>query len=205
MKPLCAALAAVLAAVLLLAADPPPAGAADVDLSYFKGSITDVGIQRGPGQVGGVEFRIEGEFSYDGPIDLSRSTLVLHELFVEEGGAGELMTMMDDAGFLPFSLITRSSSEPDEAKYGSPSRFRPQMRMQIENNQGEWEFKFKLDRGLMRRIPQRCTVDPVTRRSYTFITHSFSLSDGANPELVVRTTRRWECVNNLQGYQMRSR
>ena len=114
------------------------------------------------------------------------------------------MTMADDVNFLPFTMVTNSSSEFDEAKYESPSRFRPQLRMQIENNEGEWEGKFKLDRGLMRRTPVLCQFDPVTRKEFTFITHSFSISDGVNPELLVRTTQRWECPKEGR-YHMRSR
>ena len=177
-----------------------------VEFTEFKGSITDVGVQRGPGQTGGVEFRIEGEFIYTGDIDLSASTLVFHQLFAEvgAGGAGELMTMADDVNFLPFQLVTSTSSEVDEAKYEQPSGFRPAMRMQIENNDGEWEFKFKLDRGLMRQRPTLCQFDPDTRKFYTFIRHHFSIDDGTNPVLDVDTTQRWECTKEGR-YHMRSR
>jgi hypothetical protein len=194
---------AVLTATMLAWAAPAPAG----EFTKFKGSITDVGVQRGPGQVGGVEFRIEGRFFYDGPIDLSSSTLVLHQLFDEEGagGGGELMRMTDDANFLPFTMVTSSSSEFDEAKYESPSQFRPQMRMQIENDEGEWEFKLKLDRGLMRVRPSLCVFDPDTRKSYTFLTHSFTITDAAgNPPLDMSITQRWECVKEGR-YHMRTR
>jgi hypothetical protein len=185
----------------LTGAAPAPA----LDLTYFKGSITDVGVQRGPGQVGGVEFRVEGEFTYLGAMDLSKATLTLDRLFDESaaGGGQELMKTIDDASFLPFFGMVRSrSSKTDEGKWES-GRFRPQMRMQIENNDGEWEFKFKLDRGLMRERPSLCVFDPVTRKEYTSITFGFTLDDGTNV-LPIETTRVWECVKEGR-YHMRSR
>src|SRR5262245_21741215 len=107
--------AALVVCMALALAGPAPAEdpAVDIDLTYFKGSITDVGIQRGPGQVGGVEFRIEGEFVYDGPIDLSHASLVLVKLFAEQTPAGdvELMKMMEEASSLLLAGMARRRGE----------------------------------------------------------------------------------------------
>jgi hypothetical protein len=194
---------AAFALSLAVLSAPPPARAVDVE--SFKGSITDVGVQRGPGQIGGVEYRTQGTFLYAGPIDLSISTITFTEMFAENGpgGRGELMTTTDDASFLPISFPADDSSEVDESKYESHS-FRPHIRMVVENDGGEFEFKFKLDRGLMRTRPALCTFDPQTRKEYTFITFSFTITDGVNPPLDVSTTNRWECTKPDR-YHMRSR
>ncbi len=190
-----------LSAAILLAPSPP---ALAVEIDEFKGSITDVGVQRGPGQIGGVEFRTQGTFFYAGPIDLSTSTITFTELFTENGPGGphELMTTTDDASFLPITFFADDSSEFDESKYESGS-FRPHIRMVVENDEGEFEFKFKLDRGLMRQRPA-CQFDPQIRRDITFLTFSFVLDDGVNPPLPVTKTARWECTKPDR-YHMRTR
>ena len=66
-----------------LGATPAPA----VEVMRFNGSATDIGIQREPGGVGGVEYRIRGEFDYDGPLDLSTAE-VIWESLLEEVGEG---------------------------------------------------------------------------------------------------------------------
>ena len=51
-----AALGAVLGAVIAIVCLPAVASA--IDVFNFTGTATDIGIQRGPNQVGGVEFRM---------------------------------------------------------------------------------------------------------------------------------------------------
>ena len=53
------ALAAVRGAVIAIACLPTAASA--IDVFKFTGTATDIGIQRGPNQVGGVEFRLQGK------------------------------------------------------------------------------------------------------------------------------------------------
>ena len=53
------------------------------EVTNFSGHITDVGIQRGPGQVGGVEYRIRGHFKLDQDLDLGASVVTLESLFAE--------------------------------------------------------------------------------------------------------------------------
>jgi hypothetical protein len=185
-------------AVVLLVA---PATAAATEVTRFSGHITDVGIQRGPGQVGGVEYRIRGSFALDPAINLGASIVTLEMLFAElgVGGAGELVTMMDDASFLPYELIPKSGT-PDKVLYDTPD-FRPQIRMQIWRSRDGGEFRIKLDRALMRRVPQLCTNDP--RLSTTDMTHAFTVDDGTNPPVLVETTQPWEC--NPKDNNMRAR
>src|SRR5262249_20464493 len=165
----------------------------------------DIGIQRGPDQVGGVEFRLQGDFAYDGPIDLRHSTVTLFQLFAEmgNGGAGELIKTVNAANFLPITLASSKNSQVDEALYQSPSAFRPQLRFQFERKAGDvWEFKLRLDRGLARQQPRLCTFDANGRQLHTFMTNSFTISDGVNPPIQVGIVAPWQC--NLSGFQMRT-
>src|SRR4030095_8305194 len=63
----------------------------DDDVFAFKGTVTDIGVQRGNNQIGGIEYRIEGKFDYNGPLDLTKSTVTFHRFFDEEGGSGEMV------------------------------------------------------------------------------------------------------------------
>jgi hypothetical protein len=194
-----------LAALILVLT--PAVQAVDVPtVTDFKGSITDVGVQRGPNQVGGVELRTYGTFVYGGSIDLRVSTVEFEQLFAElgPGGAGELMTTTNGASFLPITLPSDDSAEVDEAKYETPGSYRPKMRMELENDQGEFEFELKLDRGLMRNRPKLCALDPIDRKIKTFITQTFVLNDGVNEPVRVSTTQPWECTKPDR-YHMRSR
>jgi hypothetical protein len=182
-----------------------PGAASGIEVFDFSGTATDIGIQRGPGQVGGVELRFEGSFVYDGQIDLSNATVTFYELLAEmgPGGAGELIKTGDEANFLPITLDADNSSEEDEGKYLTPSRFRPQLRFEVENQDGIFEFRLKLDRGLARRQPRLCKLDPKDRRLRTQMTHSFTIDDGVNPAIEISTVKAWECA--LGGFQMRAR
>ena len=200
-------IAPVALAALMFAALAPAAQTVDVtNVTDFKGSITDVGVQRGPNQIGGVEFRSYGAFVYRGPIDLTTSTATFEWLFAElaPGGAGELMKTANDASFLPITLPSDDSSEVDEAKYETPGSYRPKIRLELENDLGEFEFELRLDRGLMRNRPKLCKVDPADRKLKTSITQTFVVNDGVNPPLRVSTTQAWECTKPDR-YHMRSR
>ena len=69
----------------------------DEDVFAFKGTVTDIGVQRGNNQIGGIEYRIEGKFDYNGPLDLTKSTVTFHRFFDEEGGSGEMVLTIDNA------------------------------------------------------------------------------------------------------------
>ena len=187
---------AVLAAVL----SPVAAGA--VEVIRFNGSATDIGIQRGPGQVGGVEYRIRGEFDYDGPLDLSTSVATWQSLLAEvgAGGAGELIKTIDDAPVVPL-LVPRKRATANDALYET-QRYRPQVRFQLRRRGTHYEFRLKLDRGLARTVPHLCTGDPAGQTS-SFL-HQFSIDDGVNPVLDVATVQIWSC-SNLEGFQLKAR
>src|SRR5262245_1286501 len=142
-----------LPAVAGAATDQPPV------VFDFKGTATDIGVQRGPGQIGGIEYRIEGKFETDVPLDLSKSTVTFHRFLDEEGGNGEMVLTTNNADLVcsddsPATcdatlepIGSSSSSKPTEGKYETPARFRPQMRVQIKSKDGEFKFNVRLDRG----------------------------------------------------------
>jgi len=219
-----------------------PATATAVDVFDFKGTVIDIGVIRGPHQIGGVEYRIEGKFCYDprpvgeggnGPLDLSDSTITFNKMFDQvdqlnlvalpqslggKAGAGELITTIDNAPLLPISLGADDSSEPDEAKYFTDGRFRPQFRVQIESkNSGEcppptseFQFNVRMDRALAQSRPflALCVVDPSDKRSKTLktlIRQNFTVNDHKNPlPLVVDIVKPWECMQPDR-YHMRAR
>jgi len=207
-----------LAAMTLFAVVPAVHADQVTDITKFNGTMTDVGVVRGPDQIGGVEYRIRGTFKYDGPLDLTNSTLTLVQAFVEPDsapgagdGAGELMRQSQGPGgpetdppLVPL-LVLSTHAEPDEAKYETPGRFRPQIRVHVENQDGEYEFDIRLDRGMMRQRPKRCILESDGRRR-TLMTNSFILTDQNNPShpLTVTVTKKWECVQPDR-YHMRSR
>jgi len=183
------------AAFLVLVGPAPEVRA--VDLFDFNGSITDVGVQRGPGQVGGVEFRIRGKFVLDHPLDLSRTTVVLEHLFVDAapGGLGELMTTIDDAPVVPLVPEGRDSNRPTNAVFDQPRGYRPHIRLQIQFRKDAYEIRLKLDRGLMRRRPRVCEENTDSSNlPLTPIVHGLLLDDGVNPPVEIRPTKEWKCT-----------
>lgn len=221
----------------------PAAARAEVpvpEVFAFKGTATDIGVQRAPGQVGGIEYRIEGKFDYEGPLDLTRSTVTFHHFLdeYEAGGNGEMVLTTDNADLvcpepLPIGsdcvatlapLVSSSSSKRNEAKYETPARFRPQMRVQIKNKEGEFQFNVRLDRGTSpqvllpggptaahllpadRQFPKLCGIDPEdkSRRVKTDIRTAFTISDGVNPPVVLDFVKAWECSTPGR-YHLRSR
>jgi hypothetical protein len=178
-------------------------------VTEFRGTATDIGIQRGPGQTGGVEFRVYGTFVYPGTINLAAATARFDALLAElgPGGQGELLTTVDDAPLVPITLVTRSGGKPDEAVYETPGRFRPQFRFSVQTRfpkSGIFEFALKVDRALARQRPKLCVVDPKDKRSKSDMTISFTLDDHVNPPLVLTTTQPWECTKPDR-YHMRAR
>jgi hypothetical protein len=161
MQPSFLRLALAFATLTCLACLPVAAGAVEInDIFAFKGTATDIGVQRGPGQIGGIEYRIEGKFDYDGPLDLTRSTVTFHHFLDEHlpGGNGEMLLTTDNADLVCpepnpgdcvatlAPLLSSSSSKPNEGKYET-FRFRPPMRVQIKNKAGVYQFNVRLDRG----------------------------------------------------------
>jgi hypothetical protein len=192
----------VLLAAGLLGALLLPALALALDVTRFNGSATDIGIQRGPGQVGGVEYRIRGEFDYDGPLDLTTSVATWDSLLAEvgSGGAGELIKTIDDAPVVPI-VLARKRAGANDALYET-QRYRPQMRFQLRRRGTHYEFRLKLDRGLARTVPHLCSGDPAGQKS-SFL-HHFTIDDGVNPALDVATVQIWDC-SNLEGFQLKAR
>jgi hypothetical protein len=233
-QPLFLRLALGIATLACVAWLPAVAGAVEInDVFDFKGTATDIGVQRGPGQIGGIEYRVEGKFETDLPLDLSKSTLTFHRFLDEEGGNGEMLLTTDNADLVCSEdspagceatldpLVASSSSKRTEGKYETPARFRPQMRAQIKNKDGEFKFNVRLDRGTSpqvllpggptdayllpanRQFPQLCEEDPEDHRFRTDIRTAFTISDGVN-EVVLDFVKAWECSQPGR-YHLRSR
>jgi len=246
MQPLFLRLSLGLATLACLAWLPAAASAVEISddaVFDFKGTVTDIGVQRGPGQIGGIEYRIEGKFDYNGPLDLSKSTITFHNLFdeSEEGGNGEMVLTTDNAPLVCpdppgtcvlvkpgeislATLVAASSSKKTEAKYETLGRYRPPMRVQIKNKNGEYQFNVRLDRGTSpqvclkevepcephllpadRQFPKLCGIDPAdkSRRVKTDIRSSFTISDGTN-EVTLDFVKAWECSQPGR-YHLRAR
>ena len=127
------------AAMALFAAVPAVQADWVTDVKKFTGTITDVGVVRGPGQTGGVEYRIHGVFTSPLALALDNSTFTIEEFFVEPNGAGELMRASQgpadkgpegDPLLAPITL-TSSQGDPDDATFETPGRFRPQIKVKV--------------------------------------------------------------------------
>jgi len=205
----------------------------DDEVTKFNGTITDVGVVRGPNQTGGVEYRIRGEFKSPVDIDLRNSTFTIEEFFVEmdrtpgaEDGAGELMRASQgpadiDPALAPLALKS-NQGDSDDAKYETPGRFRPQTRVKVEKDaekDGGFKFKFdvRLDRGMMRDRPNLCPGNPGTppdltpdadRKFRTPIRIGFTIAENETGkplnEITVSTIKKWECPQPGR-YHLRSR
>lgn len=176
---------------------PTPPNAVVVPMTKFNASVTDVGIDRGEGNVGGVELRMAGKFTFTGLLDLGASTVTLDDLMLEEGGFGELVVTVDRACFLPLPLLTREGGEADKGLYETRGSFRPQVRFQVQNrdpDKGEFEFRLNLDRGHTPDRPELCTTDNPNHPT-TILTTRFTFHQvGASP-VVVETVEVWRCTN----------
>ena len=231
--------AALASAFIAAACLPTAAGAVEInDVFGFTGTVTDIGVQRGVGQVGGIEYRIKGKFEYAGLFDLSKSTLIFHNLFDEylPDGNGEMVLNTDNADLVcpddpprPGScvpqlepLVASPSSKRDEGKYATPTRFRPQIQVQIERTGDEFEFAVRLDRGTSPQVtppelaaklqpgqgqyPKLCALDPMSKktRPLTEIRHRFTIANGIDEPIVVDFVKDWEC-DPPGRYHLRSR
>ncbi len=210
--------ASLAVAATLFATGLVPAARADLitDVTKFNGTITDVGVVRGPGQTGGVEYRIKGTFAYTGPLDLTSSTFTIDQFFVEPDstpgagdGAGELMRQSQGLGgpetdplLAPITLLS-NHGEADEAKYDTVGRFRPQIKIKVKQKEETVEFDVRLDRGMMRTRPKRCTLES-DGRTRTPITIGFTINDNVHLPLTVTFTKKWECPQEGR-YHLRAR
>ena len=170
-QPLFLRLALGFATLACLACLPAAASAVEInDVFDFKGTVTDIGVQRGPGQIGGIEYRVEGKFEYDGPLDLTKSTITFHNLFDEylPGGNGEMVLTTDNADLVcpepapsgcvlqktcrcslsPLLAAARRSRPSTRRRAGSGRRCACRSRTRT----GEYQFNVRLDRGLSPQV-----------------------------------------------------
>src|SRR5262245_35221218 len=207
-------LVASLSLVGLMSLASVPAVHADLvkDVERYNGTITDVGVIRGPLQIGGVEYRIRGEVISLVDIDLSDATFTIEEFFVElDGpvgpGAGELMRKSQGPDDGPASdpllvpcgpsepncPLIQTQGDPDEARF-SVGGFRPDIRVKVSKDEDDGGFKYRfeirLDRGMMRGRPLYCPGEHTSYaltedddgRFRTTIRNSFTIAEQGNPE-----------------------
>jgi hypothetical protein len=230
----------VAGAFIALACLPPAATAAEItQVNGFKGTITDMGVLRGPDQIGGIEYRIEGKFTcrpgssdpadpcrhFTTPITLVGSALTFEAFFDEFDGWGEMLLTVgegaiidgqpvDNANLVPLTLAVSRSGKATEGKYETDGRFRPQIRSQIKNKSGEFQFNIRLDRGLSpqvaeddpRRFPKGCAenLPDADGRIRTQVRTSFTIETAGNEPIVVNFVAGWECPQPGR-YHLRSR
>lgn len=211
------------AAMTLFAVVPAVQADLVLDVTKFTGTITDVGVVRGPGQTGGVEYRIRGEFKSTVNIDLRNSTFTIEKFFAQHGSpTGELMRQSQGLGLPstdPFLTLQErtlavSQGDADDATYDSPGRFRPQIRVKVEKDEddeddGTFNYKFdvRLDRGMMRVRPDPtlCFLES-DKRIRTGIDIRFTITDKSDTThpMTVSFTKLWEC-SQPDRYHLRSR
>jgi hypothetical protein len=168
----------------------------------YDGSATDIGVQRGPGQTGGVEYRIRGKVPFDGTINLSEAIVTFTALMAEfgPGGEGEIVKTVDDAALVPLDVFPRKGGV-DKGVYDTPGSFRPQFRFSARRRKNRLEFRLKVDRGLARQRPKLCSAG---KRSRTRLLTRFIFDDGVNPVVEVATVQPWSCPKTGR-YHMRAR
>jgi hypothetical protein len=214
------------AAITLFAAVPAVQADLVTEVTKFTGTVTDVGVVRGPLQTGGVEYRIHGQFTSPLDLALNNSTFTIEKFFVELDGAGELMRgsqgpkelgpegdpLLKPCGLqTPECTLNASKGDPDDATFDTPGRFRPQIKVKIERDEvndsdlNKYKFDVRLDRGMMRTRPIRCHPES-DGRSRTLMLISFTITDKGNPDhaLTVTFQKAWEC-SQPDRYHMRSR
>jgi hypothetical protein len=204
-----------LAAVTLFAVVPAVQADLVTDVTNFTGTVTDVGVVRGPGQTGGVEYRIHGEFTSPLEITMKTSTFLIEKFFYEPDGAGELMRASQGPGgpetdpLLAPITLPATQGDLDDVTYNTPGRFRPQIKAKIErgtvavNGQFNYKFDVRLDRGMMRTRPILCALES-DGRTRTLISISFTITDSNAHPLIVSFTKPWECTQPDR-YHMRAR
>jgi hypothetical protein len=211
-----------LAAITLFAVVPAVQADLVTEVTKFTGTVTDVGVVRGPGQTGGVEYRIHGEFTSPLDLALNNSTFTIDKFFFEPDGAGglgagELMRASQGQGgpetdplLAPITLAA-SKGDLDDATFETPGRFRPQIKVKVERDEvddsdlNKYKFDVRLDRGMMRTRPLLCAKES-DGRTRTLIKISLTITDKGNPAypLTVTFTKAWEC-SQPDRYHMRSR
>lgn len=203
-----------LAAITFFAVVPAVRADLVTEITKFTGTVTDVGVVRGPGQIGGVEYRIHGEFTSPLEVTLNTSTLLIEKFFFEPDGAGELMRASQGPGgpetdplLAPITIIS-TLGDPDDVTFNTPGRFRPQIKAKIERDAligGGFNYKLevRLDRGLIRTRPILCALES-DGRTRTLMSVSFTITDLNARSLIVSFTKPWECTQPDR-YHMRAR
>jgi hypothetical protein len=215
------------AALTLFAVVPAVHADLVTEVTKFTGTVTDVGVVRGPLQTGGVEYRIHGEFTSPLALDLRNSTFTIEQFFVEPNGAGELMRGSQgpkdkgpegDPLLKPCGLpgttectLAASKGDPDDTTFDTPGRFRPQIKVKVERDEvddsdlNRYKFDVRLDRGMMRTRPTLCR-EQSDGRTRTAILITFTIAEKSNPadSVTVSFTKAWEC-SQPDRYHMRSR
>lgn len=124
---------------------------------------------------------LTGQFTLDGTIDLSRSTLTLGDLLNEVGGAGELLRGTGGANLFPLTLLPRRGGSANKATFETPSGVQPRVQVKVETRDpamGLVEFRLRVDSATIPQAPLHCAGGPPPT---TGLLTSFTLNDSFDP------------------------
>jgi hypothetical protein len=118
-----------------------PVAASAQQVIRFNGKANFVGDAV---ELGRARVRINGKFTYGGPLDLGTTTATVRRLLDESGGAGELVKGEDGLDVLPVALPI-AYGEVDWVKMVSLGSFRPTFRLDIKaRGDGVYDFHLKV-------------------------------------------------------------
>jgi hypothetical protein len=143
------------------------------------------------GEAGAGDIGISMKFTYLGAIDLSASTVTVHNLLNELGGAGELVSG------LPITLSVRPGGRPNAAIFETPPRARPKFRLEVQTKgSGLFDFRLRVE---FERIAFPRLCPPSGRPPRINLVTRFTIDDGVNPPVEVATTQAWRCTDFIRG------
>lgn len=153
-------------------------------------SVTGSAKRLGEAGAGNVGMLVKFEFA--GAIDLSTSTITIHSLLDEAGGAGELVAE------LPVTLEALPGGRPNGAIFETPPQARPKFRVEVQTKGDEGLFSF-LSRVEFATIAFPLLCPPGSRPPRTNLATHFTIDDGVNPPVVVALTHAWRCLDFIRG------
>jgi hypothetical protein len=159
-------------------------------LTISQTSATGSAKRLGEAGAGNVGMLVKFEFA--AAIDLSTSTITIHSLLDEAGGAGELVAE------LPVTLEARPGSRPNGAIFETPPQARPKFRVEVQTKGDEGLFSF-LSRVEFATIAFPLLCPPGSRPPRTNLATHFTIDDGVNPPVVVALTHAWRCLDFIRG------
>lgn len=145
------------------------------------------------GEAGAGNIGMSLKFTYLGAIDLSASTVTIHNLLNELGGAGELVSG------LPITLDVRLGGRPNAAIFETPPQARPKLRLEVQTKgSGLFDSHLRVEFAKI-AFPRLCP--PSGRPPRTNLATSFTIIgiDSVASTVEVETTQAWRCTDFIRG------